>query len=667
MAAGNAVIGALRAVLGIDTAQFETGLKSASSKLGGFGVAAAGAAAAAAAAFVAVGAAVGVALSRTIDDMDKLNKTSQKLGIPVEQLSALAYAADLSDVSFEQLSKGVGKLNKAMVEAAGKPMSDAANAFRALGVSATDSSGKMKSSEVVMGEIAGKFEGLKDGAGKTAVAMALFGKAGADLIPLLNSGKEGLAEMNAEAAQFGAIVSGTAAKQAEVFNDNLTRLGYAVKGVIVQTAERLLPILVDVSTKMVEAAKNSSALEVVVATLSFSMKGLITTGVLVSATMQALGDTLSIIWGGLARLIKGDVAGAFEHLKTKASDIATTATATMATLDATWKGSQSGAEGAAASTTKAAAAQKEFNFAAMAGKNAVDTFLDSQTKSIAARQAELLTDGMAAGAKERLRVVMEAYSIAAANGVVPSEALRAKISETANAAGLLGLQLGNLSLIGPGVTGQFGAMWLAIEATNQKLAEGGLKAQDNARLMQQSAELTAKFWTGTADSVAGSIGQMGQTFAKESKVMAGIAKAAGIVQATIAMFVAAAEAQKLGFPAGIAAAAVMLAKGAALVASIKGTSIGGFATGGSITVPGGVGGSDSVKAMVDLQPGEQLDIWRPGEGADPRGGAAGGQGGRQVIEVRGLAGQKLWTLETIRELVDGINAAQPYGAKIVMA
>lgn len=663
MAAGNAIIGALRAVLGIDTAQFETGLKSANSSLAGFGVAVAGVGAAAATAFAAAGAAIGVALSRTIDDMDKLNKTSQKLGVPVEQLSALAYAADLSDVSFEALSKGVGKLNKAMVEAAGKPTSDAANAFRALGVSATDANGKLKSSEVVMGDLAAAFEGIKDGPGKTAAAMALFGKAGADLIPLLNGGRDGLKEMNEEAAQFGAIVSTTAAKQAEVFNDNLTRLGYAVKGVIVQTAEKLLPILIDVSSKMVEAAKNSSALELVVTALSASMKVLITSGVLVSATMQVLGDTLSIIWGGLARLIKGDVSGAFEHLKTKAGDIASTATSTLATVDGMWNGAKTGAEGAAQSTDKAAKAQKDFNFAAMAGKNAVDSFIDSKTKGLAGDQAQIATFGMLTGAMEAQRLQLEALAIAKANNTTITAAQQLQLDLLKQKTSDYALTLAGLQMTQANLTPA--QLFQQEQVKIQALFESGkISAETYGDAMQRAAERAGLTWAQASSSIGSSFDSIGSSLANMNESWAKFAKVGQAIGAAIAFvnaYVAASEAfAKTSFPANIAVAAGVLAKGMAMVASIK--SVGGFATGGSLTVPGGMGGGDSVRAMVDLEPGEQLDIWRPGEGGgDPRRGGSQTASTPRVITVVG----NFFSRDNIREVFEALNEGGRDGHKLV--
>ena len=608
MAAGNAIIGALRAVLGIDTAQFEDGLKSAASQLSGFGATVAKGMAGAAAAAAAAGVAIGVAVQKTIDDMDKLSKTSQKLGIPVEQLSALAYAADLSDVSFEALSKSVGKLSKAMVESAAKPTSEAANAFRSLGVSVTDSSGKLKSSEVVMGDIAEAFSGLKDGAGKTAVAMALFGKSGADLIPLLNGGRDGLKDMNEEAAQFGAVVSTKAAKQAEAFNDNMTRLGYAVKGVVVQVASQLLPVLVDISNKMVDSAKNSGVLSAAVDILASSMKALVTSGVLVSATMQAAADALSIIWGGLARLIKGDVAGAFELLKTKSADIVTTATSTLSTIDGIWRGAKTGAETAAAATDTATRAQKEFNFAALGGKNAVDQFIASQMKGLASQQAEIATFGMLAGAKEAARIQLQADTIARQNNTVVTAAQQVQLDllkqkTTDYALTLQGLQLTQANLTPA-------QMFQQEQMKIQALFDAGkISAETYGAAMQKVAEQANATWAQAGGSIAGSFKDIANAFGKESKGMAIAAKVFGAIQATISMFTGAAKALELPFPANLAAMAAVLAQGASLVASIKGQAVpSGLAMGGAFRVPGGVGGGDRVPFQAMLEPGELVEI-----------------------------------------------------------
>ena len=226
----NAKIGALLVSLGIDSAQFSAGLKKAQTGLGQFGsVAARSFAAVAAGATVAAGA-MAFAVKGAIDHADALAKSAQKAGTTVEALSRLEYAAKLSDVSLESLTGGLQKLSRSMVDvASGK---GPAAAFKALGIAVTDARGQLRGSDEVMSEIADRFSRLEDGATKTALAMQIFGKSGAEMIPLLNSGADGLAAMADESDRLGATISTTTAKAAEKFNDTLTTIQVSMQGVI---------------------------------------------------------------------------------------------------------------------------------------------------------------------------------------------------------------------------------------------------------------------------------------------------------------------------------------------------------------------------------------------------------------------------------------------------
>ena len=88
--------------------------------------------------------------------------------------------------------------------------------------------------------------------------MAIFGKAGADLIPMLNAGADGLRSMRGEAEALGVVFTGDAAKQAEAFNDNLTRLAEASRGFGNEVATIVLPTLGALSQEFVDAAKEGT-------------------------------------------------------------------------------------------------------------------------------------------------------------------------------------------------------------------------------------------------------------------------------------------------------------------------------------------------------------------------------------------------------------------------
>jgi len=197
-------------------------------------------------------ASLGGLVKSVVDLQDEMSKMSQKVGVNIEELSGMAYAAGLADVSTEQLAKGMGKLNKAMYDAAGDPNGGPAKTFRAIGVSVVDAAGKLRKADDVMVDIAGKFAGMRDGAEKTALSMEVFGKAGADMIPLLNGGAKGLKDATEEARRFGLVIDEEAGKRAEEFNDNLTRLKDITQGAALAFANEMLPSLLSVSSAMVD-------------------------------------------------------------------------------------------------------------------------------------------------------------------------------------------------------------------------------------------------------------------------------------------------------------------------------------------------------------------------------------------------------------------------------
>jgi len=311
--AGSAVIGSLRVNLGIDSAQFATGVKKAQSSLGVLG-ASLKAFAVGAVAALSVGA-IGRAIDSVIDKADELGKTAQKIGIPVEELSKLEYAAKLADVSLEQLSTGVGKLSKNMAAIQGGNGGDAAKALRAIGVSATDALGRLRPTSEVMADIAEKFSRMRDGAGKTALAMAIFGKSGEELIPLLNAGKKGLADSAAEAEKLGIVISGPTAKAAEAFNDNLTRLHAAGAGLTTQVSAALLPALVDLTNAFVENVKNGELAKNIATAINFVMKESKRFLLEASAAWQEVTIWIGAANEVLGKLGEGDFLGSLEAFR----------------------------------------------------------------------------------------------------------------------------------------------------------------------------------------------------------------------------------------------------------------------------------------------------------------------------------------------------------------
>lgn len=206
---------------------------------------------------VAAGLSVGafaLAAKGVADYADNVGKMSQRVGVATEELSKLQYAASLSDVSNESLGSGLKRLAKIIAEANGG-MVQQQRILKELGVKET------KDVNIAFQQLAERFSTMEEGAGKTAAAMAVFGKAGADLLPLLNAGAKGLRDAGEEAERFGIVIGKDAVAAAEQFNDNLTRLETLIQGVRIALFSGLVDGLGRATTAFLEASKQGSAFE----------------------------------------------------------------------------------------------------------------------------------------------------------------------------------------------------------------------------------------------------------------------------------------------------------------------------------------------------------------------------------------------------------------------
>lgn len=310
----SAVIGALRVNLGIDSAAFQDGLKSAQSSLSRFSnalkVGIMGAAAGVAAALTGIG----LAVRGMIDEADQLSKAAQSVGMATEELSRLKWAADLSGVSFESLTGSLAKLSNAMAQSLTSATSQQALAFKTLGINVQNADGTMRSSREVLDMIAESFAHMKDGTEKTALAMQIFGRSGAQLIPLLNAGQFGLMEMADEAERLGIVIDTNTGKRAEVFNDTLTRLHAIFKGMVTQIMSGALPAMQALADSFYNAGGESGRLQIIVDAAVWSFKALASVGIVVIDTFRSLGETIMGIQDAASMAFNSDLTGAWTRL-----------------------------------------------------------------------------------------------------------------------------------------------------------------------------------------------------------------------------------------------------------------------------------------------------------------------------------------------------------------
>ena len=167
----------------------------------------------------------------TIDAADGMNDLSQKVGIGIRQLAGWTLAANQSGTSMESVARGIKGLSGYMVEHGDK--------LRAAGITATDANGAMI-------QLADLFSALPDGVQKTTLAVQLFGKAGMDMIPMLNQGSAGLAEAQEKADAYGKKMA-ELAPMADKFNDEIAELALQSKAAGINITQFFIPGLIGLS------------------------------------------------------------------------------------------------------------------------------------------------------------------------------------------------------------------------------------------------------------------------------------------------------------------------------------------------------------------------------------------------------------------------------------
>ena len=280
-------------------------------------------------ALVAGAAGLANEIRKMIDAADELGKTAQKVGVSTEALSGFQYAAQLSGLSAESLSASLIKLNKAAA--------DGNKGLDAMGISAKNADGSLKATDQLLIEVADKFSKYEDGAAKSALALQVFGKAGAEMLPFLNLGAEGLAKMQKEAEALGIVIGGKASAQAEAFNDNLTRLSMVKKGIVNQITTAMLPSLVNLSDALFNSAANTDVFKKIGDLLAGTLKVLASALVVVYGNLEAVAMGFIALWRAAEQGIKGNFRAAIAELDKGGKDMVKSMKDAFASVEIIWK------------------------------------------------------------------------------------------------------------------------------------------------------------------------------------------------------------------------------------------------------------------------------------------------------------------------------------------
>ena len=213
----------------------------------------------------AAGAAAAAAVVRFAQVGDQLQKTSIRTGIAVESLSRLDYVAGQSGASFQALATGLRVMAKFNDDLRRGSLL-AVDAMEQLGLQSSDLAGL--NPEQMFAKLADAISGIEDPLERAAAAQKVFGRGGTELLPMLDMGAAGIAELAQQADDLGAVMSTDAANNAAALTDAIDNAQRAATGAAVQFANVFAPAITAATNTFADLIAGSQSGIQVMATLA---------------------------------------------------------------------------------------------------------------------------------------------------------------------------------------------------------------------------------------------------------------------------------------------------------------------------------------------------------------------------------------------------------------
>lgn len=292
--------------LSANVSNFEREFKRATATLSKFGNQTAFIKSALATFGVGIGGAGILAFAKSsLDAAEALSELSARSGVSVKSLAGFQFAAEQTGASTEDFSKALKFLNKNISESASGDAPALKKLFLDLGMKEA-ASGAIKAEEALL-QLAGVFPRLND-ADKIRVSMNLLGKSGESLVPALSGGRAELEKM-IETGQKLNPVTQEQAKQADDFNDAVSRLSISLKASLLPLFDKFLPVLEQFVNNMSGASGKATAFSAAASGIGKVFETVVVLGSEVAFVFKGVGTEIGGMAAQLVSLAKLDFAG----------------------------------------------------------------------------------------------------------------------------------------------------------------------------------------------------------------------------------------------------------------------------------------------------------------------------------------------------------------------
>lgn len=257
-------------------------------------------------AFVAFGAiaatsllAAAVAFDRLVQNAGDFQDMAEKVGDTAENFASLAVAARVGGVGMDTLVQASVRLTKGLTGVDDESKAAGA-AVKALGLNLAVFKDQSPTDQIEA--VAQALDKFADGSEKTAVAVALFGKSGAELLPFLKELAGSTGRVN--------ILTSEQIRLADEYSDSQKRLGAEIGLHAQAIATEMLPAITEFTRALRDIAKDAEFAAAATAALKAAFNGV----VILFQTVAVVGSDVAFVFQAVGRQIGASIA-ALERLQ----------------------------------------------------------------------------------------------------------------------------------------------------------------------------------------------------------------------------------------------------------------------------------------------------------------------------------------------------------------
>lgn len=195
---------------------------------------------------IGAGSALTAFAGQTASTLSEIGDMSVRTGLSTSAYQELSYAMRMNGADISSMTIGMKTLTSQIASAAAGNQAASA-AFDALGISVMNADGSMRSQEEVMWETMNALQGVENSTQKAALANQLFGRAGTDLMVMLDSEQGSIEALRQEANDLGLVMGEDLVEQGHTLGDEMEKTKMSFEALTTQLGAALLPVALELT------------------------------------------------------------------------------------------------------------------------------------------------------------------------------------------------------------------------------------------------------------------------------------------------------------------------------------------------------------------------------------------------------------------------------------